>query len=323
MYELFYKPYTSKVFGIPPDQMSPEQARRRVGSKSLVEIAKKALGAKKAGSDNPNNFLYPRLGFGQMCDVLADNVQSAGASIALRASPRKITIRGGRIEQLEYTVGKKKHTLKPDCVFSTVPLRSLTSLCLPGSNRVRRAATSLRYRSLVLLYIVVNRESVSEKDAYYFASKEMLFNRISEQKNFSPEMAPAGRTILCADISCDASDRLWPASDEEVFQRAKESLKRFGVIPLKDVDYWFTRRVRHAYPVYSLGYEEHLRTVLDWTDTIENLITLGRQGLFAHNNFHHSVMMAKAAAEHHLSGRTKAEGWNQARRAFDDFKVID
>ena len=104
---------------------------------------------------------------------------------------------------------------------------------------------------------------------------------------------------------------------------AKESLKRFGVIPLKDVDYWFTRRLRHAYPVYSLGYEEHLQTVLDWTDTIENLITLGRQGLFAHNNFHHSVMMAKAAAEHLLSGKPKAEGWNQARKAFDNFKVID
>jgi len=323
MYELFYRPYTSKVFGIPPDQMSPEQARRRVGSKSLVEIAKKALGTKKADSDNPDNFLYPRLGFGQMCDALADNIQSAGASIVLRASPKKMRIKDGRIEQLEYMVGKKKHTLKPDFIFSTIPLRSLTSLCLPGSNPVRQAATSLRYRSLVLLYVVVNRDRVGQKDAYYFASGEMLFNRISEQKNFSPEMAPNGKTILCADISCDASDKLWPASNEEVFQRAKESLKRFGVIPLKDVDYWFTRRIRHAYPVYSLGYERHLKTVLDWTDATENLITLGRQGLFAHNNFHHSLMMAKAAAEQLLSGKTKAEGWNQARLAFDDFKVID
>jgi len=323
MYELFYKPYTSKVFGIPPDQMSPEQARRRVGSRSLIEIVRKTLGAKKPDTTNPNNFFYPRLGFGQVCDVLTDSIQNAGASIILRASPKKMRIRDGRVEQLEYVIGKKKHTLKPDFVFSTVPLRSLTSLCLPGASPVRRASMSLEYRSLVLLYIVVNRDRVGEKDAYYFASGEILFNRISEQKNFSPEMAPEGKTVLCADISCDASERLWAASDEEVFQMAKESLKRFGVIPLKDVDCWFTRRVRHAYPVYSLGYEEYLKTVLDWTDTIENLITLGRQGLFAHNNFHHSVMMAKAAAEHLLSGKTKAEGWNQARKAFDDFKVID
>ncbi len=323
MYELFYKPYTTKVFGIPPDQMSPEQAKRRVGSKSLVEIAKKALGAKKSGTDNPDIFLYPRFGFGQTCEAMADEIQRAGASIILRASPKKITIGEGGVKRLEYMVGKKKDSLEPDFVLSTVPLRSLTSVCLPGSSPVHRAAASLRTRSLVLLYIVVRRDRVSEKDAYYFPSRDMLFNRISEQKNFSPEMAPKGKTILCADISCDASEKLFCASDEEVFQAAKKSLERFDIVPLKDVDNWFTRRVRHAYPVYSLGYGERLQTVLDWTDSVENLITLGRQGLFAHNNFHHSVMMGKAAAEHVLSGKSKTDGCNQARKAFDDFKVID
>ena len=323
MYELFYKPYTTKVFGIPPDQMSPEQAKRRVGSKSLIEIAKKALSVKKNATTNPDIFLYPRFGFGHICDAMADEIQRAGASIILRASPKRLTIGEGGVKRLEYTVGTKKHSLEPDFVLSTAPLRSLTSVCLPGSSTIHRAAASLKSRSLVLLYIVVNRDRVSEKDAYYFASRNMLFNRISEQKNFSPEMAPEGKTILCADISCDASEKLFCSSDEEIFQMAKESLKRFGIIPLKDVDYWFTRRVRHAYPVYSLGYEGPLQTVLDWTDSVENLITLGRQGLFAHNNFHHSVMMGKAAAEHVLSGKSKTDGWNQARKAFDDFKVID
>ena len=317
LFELFYRPYTTKVFGIPPDQMSPEQARRRVGSKSLLEIAR------KAGMASPGKFFYPRLGFGQMCDALAEKIQSAGASIVLRASPKKATIKDGRIDQLEFAVGKEKRILKPDFVFSTIPLRSLTLLCAPCSNAVRRAAKELKHRSLVMLYMVVNRDRVGQKDAYYFASKEILFNRISEQKNFSPQMAPEGKTILCADISCDAAGKLFSASDEEVFQMAKQSLKRSGVVPLSDVDYWFTRRVKHAYPVYSLGYEGLMQTVLDWVDSVENLITLGRQGLFAHNNFHHSVMMGRAAAEHLLSGKPKAEGWNQARKAFDDFKVSD
>lgn len=317
LFELFYRPYTTKVFGISPEQMSPEQARRRVGSKSLLEIAR------KAGMAGADKFLYPRLGFGHTCDALAEKIQSAGASIILRASPKKIVIKDGQIDQLEYMLGKQKHVLKPDFVFSTVPLRSLTTLCAPCSSSVRQAAKELKHRSLVMLYIVVNRDRVGQKDAYYFASKEILFNRISEQKNFSPQMAPEGKTILCADISCDASERLFSASDEEVFQTAKESLKCSGIIPMSDVDYWFTRRVKHAYPVYSLGYEGHLKTVLDWADSVENLITLGRQGLFAHNNFHHSVMMGKVAAEHFLSGKPKAEGWNQARRAFDDFKVMD
>jgi len=323
MFELFYKPYTTKVFGISPALMSPEQARRRVGAKSLLEIAKNALNLKTANTANPDTFLYPRLGFGQTCEALADEVRKAGASIILDASPKKIALSGARIGQLEYIAKKQKHTLKPDFVFSTIPLQSLTSLCLPRSNPAHQAAASLKTRSLVLLYVVLNKERVGEKDAYYFPSGDILFNRISEQKNFSPEMAPAGKTLLCADISCDVADRFWRLTDEEVFQTVKESLRRLGLIALKDVDYWFTRRVRFAYPVYSLGYEEHLQTVLDWADPIENLITLGRQGLFAHNNFHHSVMMGKAAAEHLLSDKPKSEGWNRARRAFDDFKVID
>ena len=323
MFELFYEPYTTKVFGIPPAQMSPEQARRRVGSKSLLDIARKTLNIGRADAANPDIFLYPRHGFGQVCEALADEVRKSGVSIILDATPKKIVLSDARIARLEYMAEKQKHTLEPDFVFSTIPLQSLTSLCLPRSSPAHQAASSLKTRSLVLLYIVLNKDRAGEKDAYYFPSGGITFNRISEQKNFSPEMVPPGKTVLCADISCNLEDRFWRLTDEEVFQAARESLLRLGLFALEDVDYWFTRRVRCAYPVYSLGFEQHLRIVLDWADSVENLVTLGRQGLFAHNNFHHSVMMAKAAAEHLLSGKPKSEGWNKARLAFAAFKVID
>ncbi|MBN2209744.1 MAG: FAD-dependent oxidoreductase [Candidatus Coatesbacteria bacterium] len=324
MYELFYKPYTTKVFGIPPSEMSPEQARRRVASKSLMDIARKALGSgKKEGEKSSDTFLYPRLGFGQICSAMASAIQSAGAKMVVRALPRKIVVTDGRVQQVQYYHKKRLFTLNPNFVCSTIPLPTLASFSLSASSPVRTAAKMLKTRSLVVLYIVVNQDRVGDKDAYYFASPDMVFNRVSEQKNFSPEMAPEGKTVLCADISCDVTDGVWSASDEKVFQVARESFERFGRVSVENIDYWFTRRVRHAYPVYSLGFEENLRTVLDWTDSIENLITLGRQGLFAHNNFHHSVMMARAAADHILSGRPKDQGWNEARKAFDDFKVID
>jgi len=324
LYRLFYEPYTTKVFGLSPDMMSPEQARRRVRSESLLDVAKAALNIKKTSSGRPPTvFYYPKLGFGQVCQKLAEAVEAEGGRIALGASPGHITIDKGRVRSVEYTWCEKRFSVSPDHLVSTIPLRQLTSLALPEKHPARTAAGLLRTRALVLLYLVVNNSSVGDRDAYYFPPSNIIFNRVSEQKNFSPYMIPDAKTCLCADISCDASDPVWTASDERLFELAKDSLRRTGIVQPERVSQSFVRRIRDAYPVYSLGYEKNFGRVEEWTDSVENLLTIGRQGLFAHNNFHHSILMARAAAEHILSGKPKRQSWSKAREGFASFKVID
>ena len=84
------------------------------------------------------------------------------------------------------------------------------------------------------------------------------------------------------------------------------------------------RRIRYAYPVYRLGYEQALASLIDWTDRRRNLVTFGRQGLFAHDNTHHTLAMAWAAADAVDSyGRLDPKRWEEARRSFDSHVVED
>ena len=58
-------------------------------------------------------------------------------------------------------------------------------------------------------------------------------NRMSEQKNVSPDMVPADRTILCVELSCWRDEPMWKASDEEIYRvalarRHADGLRRDG-----------------------------------------------------------------------------------------------
>ncbi|MEJ7712623.1 MAG: hypothetical protein WKF84_22945 [Pyrinomonadaceae bacterium] len=58
-----------------------------------------------------------------------------------------------------------------------------------------------------------------------------------------------------------------------------------------------TKRLAYAYPVYQRGYEDNFNVLDEWVESLPNILTFGRQGLFAHDNTHHALAMAYAAVE--------------------------
>ena len=91
--------------------------------------------------------------------------------------------------------------------------------------------------------------------------------------------------------------------------------------PVKEV---VTRRLRHAYPIYSRGYEVSFDQLDHWLSGIDGLLTFGRQGLFAHDNTHHALYMAYCAvACLDENGRFDRERWQAFRRGFETHVVED
>jgi hypothetical protein len=85
-----------------------------------------------------------------------------------------------------------------------------------------------------------------------------------------------------------------------------------------------TRRLRAAYPIYTADYRRHFDHLDAWVSTIEGLITFGRQGLFAHDNTHHTLAMAYAVDECLAAdGTFDRARWNGHRRAFESHVVED
>jgi hypothetical protein len=80
----------------------------------------------------------------------------------------------------------------------------------------------------------------------------------------------------------------------------------------------------HAYPLYTRGYREAFDALDHWAAGVEGLVTFGRQGLFAHDNTHHTMAMAYAlVACLREDGSLDRDGWARARRSFEDHVVED
>ncbi|MEX2100424.1 MAG: FAD-dependent oxidoreductase, partial [Acidimicrobiia bacterium] len=69
MLNRFYGPYARKLWGLPPEVLSGEQARRRVGASSPAKVLARLV--RRPGTDQ-STFWYPRRGFGAIAGALAD-----------------------------------------------------------------------------------------------------------------------------------------------------------------------------------------------------------------------------------------------------------
>ena len=84
------------------------------------------------------------------------------------------------------------------------------------------------------------------------------------------------------------------------------------------------RRLAQAYPIYDQGYEVPFGVLDTWADTLPRFLTYGRQGLFAHDNTHHTMAMAYALVQClGDDGSFDRAAWVRARRSFEDHVVED
>jgi protoporphyrinogen oxidase len=316
--EQFYFPYMRKIWGIEPDELSGELARRRVGARSLGSLVQR-LRTRGVAADR-RVFYYPRLAYGEISERLADAAAAAGADIRLGTTVAGIDVAPGHVE-VRLDGG---HTVKADHAWSTLPLPVLASLVCPAAPaEVRAAADRLEFRGLVLVYLALSRARFTPFDAHYFPGPEVACSRISEPKNYrdNPD-DPADRTVLCAEVPASVGDAVWTAPDDELGRLVADGLARVG-LPVGAVDEVVVRRLPRTYPVYRVGFEADFDVLDGWADT-SGVLTLGRQGLFAHDNTHHALAMAWAAADAlDTDGGVDPVKWSAARDAFRAHVVED
>jgi len=201
---------------------------------------------------------------------------------------------------VHYRENGEDKQLPSDILLSTLPLPALVAMTSPALPApVVAHAAKLKYRSLKLIYIALKRARMTDYHWVYLLDQQFRVNRLSEQKNVSPDMVPNDTTVLCIELSLWKDEPLWQASDEEIFQLALRDLMKmgYGVTPEEVVEYHVTD-IPTAYPVYELNFEEHLIPVLDGVHEVSNLLTLGRHGLFLNNSMDDNVLLGMQIADH-------------------------
>lgn len=317
MADRFYGPYARKLWGLDPRDIDGEQARRRVSAGSPAALLRRLL---RGADPTARTFLYPRRGFGQLSEALAASAAAAGADIRLGTTVTRLEADGGAIT-IHTEDGESTRAAR---VWSTVPLPLLARLWRDAPSDVLDAARRLETRAMVLVYLVVDTGRYTPYDAHYLPESWTPITRVSEPKNYRlSDDDPAGRTVLCAEIPCTRGDDLWTASDARLQSLVQQALtgSDLPAATVLDVE---VRRVPSAYPVYRRGFARYRELLDGWAASLDSVLTLGRQGLFVHDNSHHAMAMAWAAVDAlDDAGGFSDSAWREARVRFEGHVVED
>jgi protoporphyrinogen oxidase len=299
LYDLCFGIYSARVWGLPTSQISSKQAQR-VAKLNLKNIILRTLGIKADPATYFTKYFYPRKGISLLYEGMAREVAAAGNTVLLNSPAVRVERTGDRASRVVYKTDSGERSMDCDILLSTLPLPALVNMTSPPLPQpVIDHAAKLRYRSLKLIYIALKRPQLTDYHWVYLLDHQFRVNRMSEQKNVSPDMVPKDRTILCIELSLWKNEPLWNASDEEIYRLALGDLMKMGYgVTESEVDAYYVTDIPTAYPVYELNFEDHLIPVLEGVHEMRNVMTLGRHGLFLNNSMDDNVGLGFQIADH-------------------------
>jgi protoporphyrinogen oxidase len=302
LFEIFFKSYTEKVWGMPCREISADWAAQRIKGLSLREAVLSAFRGKKASPTAKTlirEFFYPRLGPGQMWEEATRQIRERGGQVLLGHAVEEIHWSGSRIETVTgRTDGGAALRQEGDGFISSIPLRDLILSMRPAApDEVVEAARSLRYRDFLTVCLVVNQADIFPDTWIYIHDPSVKVGRVQNYKNWSAAMVPDPKlTSLGLEYFCFEGDGLWTLPEEELRELAAREAAQIGLARPEDVLKAFIVRMPKAYPVYDRDYQKHVDVIRRWLSRFGNLQPVGRNGMHRYNNQDHSMMTALLAA---------------------------
>jgi protoporphyrinogen oxidase len=293
LYRTFFKTYTEKVWGIPCTRIGADWAEQRIKGLSLTAAIRNALfrSKKKTIKTLVDEFMYPRLGAGQLYEKMRHIVSRDGGEVRTETIVTRVRRNAFRVVAVD-CLGKdgSRSSENADFYLSSAPLTELvTQLDPPAPPEVLAAAQSLRYRNHVGVNLVVKGAAPFADNWIYVHSPDVKMARISDYRNFSAGMAASADSHpMTVEYFCFPGDEIWTSTDAELVERAVAELSTMGIDAAPGGDA-FVVRSEKAYPVIERGFQEKIETIKSYLDQFENLLPIGRSGMFKYNNQDHAM----------------------------------
>jgi protoporphyrinogen oxidase len=327
LYLTFFKSYTEKVWGTPCHEISAEWGAQRIKGLSLTtavkHFLKKAFSRKQSGelaqkgteTSLIERFMYPKFGPGQLWEHVADLIRQRGGEIHM----------GWRVDQLNFAEGPElrvvsieavspageRRTFAGDYFFSTMPMRELLrAMRTPVPANVLEVSDGLQYRDFITVGLLADRLKVKEPDGgllkdtwIYIQEPDVLLGRLQIFNNWSPYLVSDSTKVwIGLEYFCYDTDDLWKMPDDKLKQFAIAEVAKIGILDAADVSDAHVVRVPKTYPAY-FGTYSRFDEVKDFTNRIENLFLVGRNGMHKYNNQDHSMLTAMHAVDGILAGK--------------------
>ncbi|MBF0531511.1 MAG: NAD(P)/FAD-dependent oxidoreductase [Candidatus Omnitrophica bacterium] len=329
LYNTFFRDYTAKVWGAPCSQINPEWGGQRIKglsiSKAIGHALKKMLKRDQSISQKSTEtslierFLYPKFGPGQMWEEVARLVREQGGEVRMRQKVTSLKLENNRVVSLvaQDAAGKQLITLTGDYVISTMPVRDLIAgINSPVPDDARAVAQGLIYRDFMTAGFLLNKLKIKNQtdiptahdlvpdNWIYIQESDVKIGRLQIFNNWSPYLvADPQKAWIGLEYFCNEGDELWRMPDGDFIQFAAGELEKIGIIDRADLLDSVVIRKPKTYPAYFGTYDQFDKIRL-FTDRIENLFLIGRNGMHRYNNQDHSMLTAIAAVDNIIAGKT-------------------
>ncbi len=331
----FFKDYTEKVWGVSCDKIKPEWGAQRIKglsiTKALMHAARsmikkdKSIGQKKTETSLIGQFQYPKFGPGQMWEETARIVKSKGGEIHLSHKVVGVKVENSVITEVTAVNASNEGVVfKGDYVFSSMAIKHLIrAFDKQAPEEARDTAEGLLYRDFITVGILCNKLKIKNKTKQksindvipdnwiYIQESDVRVARMTIFNNFSPYMVQDPNKVwLGLEYLCNIGDDLWSKGDDEFKEFAISELIKVGLVDPEDVLDHILIRMPKAYPAYFGAYDDFDK-IRAFTDGIENLFLVGRNGMHRYNNQDHSMMTAMVAVENIINNiKTKDNIWS-------------
>ncbi len=291
LYNVFFGPYTRKVWDVDPRELDADFTRDRVPSLNLWDVIRKFFVDPKKEqfrtgpsgrvlTHDLHSFYYPKLGAAALPRGYERRIRGLGGRFRFGVEIDRIDT-----EQRVITgeAGGERFALPYSALVSSIPLDVMLRVIHPAPPpEITALATQVRHRGIMLVNLCISKPKVI--DAFWVYFTDRFFNRISEYKYFSEDLAPEGKTGICCEVGCNDSTQLWGANDAEVFERCLKDLEALGLVTRAEVENYLIIREPNAYPIYDVGYKDRISVLVDWLENDAGIATAGRQGRFLYIN---------------------------------------
>jgi protoporphyrinogen oxidase len=304
LFELFFKTYTEKVWGIPCTEISADWAGQRIKGLSLTQAIWNALVKGKSGKVKTlvDEFVFPRLGAGQFYEKLRGRIEEAGSEVRTGFQVVRIFREGNRARYVVARDGNgKEERFEADYFLSSAPLTETVESFWPAAPKsVLRACRELRYRHHIGVHFKYDGLPFPD-DWLYIHSTDLKMARVANYRNFSAAMADGeGVSPLTVEYFASPGDGVWDLRDEELVHLATVELTATGLIDPAKIISGFVVRSEKAYPLLERGAGKHVEVIKAWMDSLENVTPIGRCGMFKYNNQDHAIYTGMLAARRSL-----------------------
>lgn len=281
--EKYLIPYNEKIWNIKTNKMGIEWVER-IPKPPMKDVIKSAIGIPTEGYKHQLHFYYPKVGGIQsLIKSIEKNVNNIDVNFEIKSIKNK----NGK-----WIVSDGKKYKEFDTIVSTIPIFDLASVIEDVPEKVKIALSKLKYNSIIIVLIGVNKSYLSDKTAIYIPDTKVWAHRLCYNKCFSSNNVPEGKSSLIAEVTVNDGDKIDRMADYDVIEKVANQIHKEGFINKNDICETDIKRIKYAYVIYTIDYQKNIKVVYDYFNEL-GIKLCGRFSEFKYINMDACIRRAK------------------------------